>query len=151
MFEFESFCPATQIFPRWNFPRWGNFGLSPRHRTHHSALSSNRRSPRNKSSIVKNSKNFGSWKANLQSGKCFINASTDACTELNALNIRVANLAFLTPNWTNLAFFRGLWRQKFCLAFWLFFLLNLAFFFEAIDLSYNCLSLRYFCAKLQHF
>ena len=37
------------------------------------------------------------------------------------MSLRVANLAFLTPNLTNLAFFRGLWRQKNCLAFWLFF------------------------------
>ena len=33
---------------------------------------------------------------------------------------RVARLAFLTPNFTNLAVFRGRRRQKNCFAFWLF-------------------------------
>jgi len=38
-------------------------------------------------------------------------------------------MAFLTPNFTNLAFFRGSWRQKNCLAFWLF-IFNIWLFFE---------------------
>ena len=41
---------------------------------------------------------------------------------------RVARLAFLTPNFTNLAFFRGRWRQKKLLGFLAFFLQYLAFF-----------------------
>ena len=33
---------------------------------------------------------------------------------------RVAILAFLRPNSSNLAFFKGVWLAKFRLAFWLF-------------------------------
>jgi len=34
---------------------------------------------------------------------------------------KVPRLAFLTPNFTNLAFFKDSWYQKNCLTFWLFF------------------------------
>ena len=52
---------------------------------------------------------------------------------------RVANLDFMKPNLPYLAFSRELWRQKKnCLAFWLFFHLNLAF-FEAMERRNICL------------
>jgi len=47
--------------------------------------------------------------------------------------LRVARLAFLTPNFTNLAFFKGCWHQKNGLAF---FLQYLAF-LEAVCTCYQ--------------
>jgi len=43
----------------------------------------------------------------------------------------LARLAFLTPNFANLAFLRGSWRQKKYLALWLF-LFNISIFLEAV-------------------
>jgi len=49
---------------------------------------------------------------------------------------KVARSAFLTPNLVNLAFFRGSWRKKNCLAFWLF-LFNIWLFLEAVGTYYQ--------------
>jgi len=49
---------------------------------------------------------------------------------------RVARLAFLTLNVVNLAFFRGSWRHKKLLAFWLF-RFNIWLFLEAVGTYYQ--------------
>jgi len=51
-------------------------------------------------------------------------------SELRSCDNRVATLAFLTPNFTNLAFFRGRWRQKQLLGFLAFFSLIFGFFWR---------------------
>jgi len=60
-----------------------------------------------------------SKKTKNQVKECF-NIQARALGHLPSLP-RVARLTFFTPNFTNLAFFRGSWRQKNCLDFWLFF------------------------------
>jgi len=49
---------------------------------------------------------------------------------------RVCQIGFLTPKLWNVAFFRGSWRQKHCLGFWLF-LFHIWLFLEAVGTNYQ--------------